>query len=293
MADSAPSGLTALTAPAAGDLAMIADVSEANDDLRKVELHHLGFLEHAANTVDTANLTGVVGTLHICTIAGLTANRDFLLPTTCAVGDRVGVYIADGDDTYALLLKPGSGDTINGGSADAEWSRLFIQNEVVIFRCITANSAWIVEYDGRIRCHLVASDQSGATFNGGATVMATLGTVIFNVGACLNTTGVDSFKSRRVGAYQLSGGMLTEAVFDSGENCIAFLQSDPNGTPVSQRSMISVTAATNGRVAPFTSDTLSLAVGDEYALGFVNGSNDNTAFLTGASAPRFIVKEVL
>lgn len=109
-----------------------------------------GYLEPKATTLTTAGITGEVGTLHILTIAGLTAHRNFTLPAVCAVGDRVGVCIVDGDATYEVPLLPATGDTINAGSASAEWSRLFIAGETVIFRCVTANAAWIVEYDGRI-----------------------------------------------------------------------------------------------------------------------------------------------
>ena len=112
----------------------------------------------------SAGVTGVVGTLHILDISGLTASQDFTLPATCAVGDRVGVFIKTGDPDYELLLKPASGDTINGGSPAAEWSRLFISNECVIFRCITADTDWIVEYDGRIpqlgRMSRITTDQT-------------------------------------------------------------------------------------------------------------------------------------
>jgi hypothetical protein len=120
-------------------------------------------LNEAQSNADAA-VTGVVGTMHILDIGPFTADRDFTLPATCAVGDRVGVFLKTGDDAFALLLKPNTGDTINGGSAGAEWSRLFISNECVIFRCITANADWIVEYDGRIpqmaRMSRITTDQT-------------------------------------------------------------------------------------------------------------------------------------
>ena len=110
-----------------------------------------------------AGVTGVVGTMHILDISGLTADRDFTLPATCAVGDRVGVFLKAGDADYELLLKPASGDTINGGSPAAEWSRLFISNECVVFRCITADTDWIVEYDGRIVPAVLVSSNAATT----------------------------------------------------------------------------------------------------------------------------------
>ena len=156
-----------------------------------------------------AAVTGVVGTLHILDISGFTADRDFTLPATCAVGDRIGVFIKTGDADYELLLKPASGDTINGGSPGAEWSRLFISNECVIFRCITANADWIVEYDGRIPSAVsmtAASAQTGiaastwTTLTEGAT--GSWGTPV-NVGNLADTAN-DSMIARRKGNYAVN-----------------------------------------------------------------------------------------
>ena len=121
-------------------------------------------LNHVAASPTTAGVTGVVGTMHLLDISGLTASRNFTLPATAAVGDRVGVYITTGDDANALIIIGDTGDTINGGSANTEWSRLFITNECVILRCTAANSAWVVEYDGRIPC--VAKMQAASAQTG-------------------------------------------------------------------------------------------------------------------------------
>ena len=64
---------------------------------------HGGGLTPNAQTVTTTDITGAVGQMYVCTIAGLTANRNLTLPSA-APGQRVGVYIADGDDTYSLIL---------------------------------------------------------------------------------------------------------------------------------------------------------------------------------------------
>lgn len=109
---------------------------------------HGGGLTPNAQTVTTTDITGAVGQMYVCTIAGLTANRNLTLPSA-APGQRVGVYIADGDDTYSIILIGATSQIINGGSAATEWSRVFIKGECVIFLCIAANT-WIVETDGRI-----------------------------------------------------------------------------------------------------------------------------------------------
>ena len=160
-----------------------------------------------------AGVTGVVGTLHILDISGLTADQDFTLPATCAVGDRVGVFIKTGDPDYELLLKPASGDTINGGSPAAEWSRLFITGECVIFRCITANTDWIVEYDGRIPCvgNLRITTAESGTKTGGVfyapTALSAVWTADENIGNAMNTTN-SRYVARRKALVQLSASAL-------------------------------------------------------------------------------------
>jgi hypothetical protein len=170
-----------------------------------------GFLRSAAASPTTAGVTGEVGTMHMLDISGLTASRDFTLPATAAVGDKVGVTITAGYDTYALLLKPATGDTINGGSAGAEWSRLFIRGETVIFRCSTADSAWEVEIDGRIPCSAVltlASDSDSTTTNTWQipTSTSTAGSWTENrdIGGCMDHT-IGKFTCRRAGTYQSLG----------------------------------------------------------------------------------------
>lgn len=144
------------------NIRLVADASYFNT------LNVSALLTNKSETVTTANITGEVGKLHVCSIAGLTANRDFVLPATAAVGDRVGVAITDGDDTYALLLKPDAADTINGGSAGVEYTRLLVAGEIVIFRCVTANSAWIVEYANLDNLETIITGPDGA--GGGQTV---------------------------------------------------------------------------------------------------------------------------
>ncbi len=145
----------------------------------------------SAASVTTANVTGVIGTMHVLTIAGLTADRDFVLPAVCAVGDRVGVITPDGDATYALVLKGATGDTITGAgstsAAGAEWSRLFIAGECVIFRCITADSAWVVECDGRIPC--TAAIALSTDGDGEAAATRVLPTTVGGAWATLSNTG--------------------------------------------------------------------------------------------------------
>lgn len=116
-----------------------------------------GYLEHASHD-GTANVTGVVGTLHVFT--GLTADRTFTLPSGASAGDRVGVSFPGGSASYEILLKSASGDKVNNvDCSTTEWSRLFIAGEVVIFRCVDGSTVdWVVEYDGRIPCYVYLSE---------------------------------------------------------------------------------------------------------------------------------------
>jgi hypothetical protein len=178
--------------------------------------------------VTGSNVTGVVGTLHILDLSGLTADRDFVLPATCAVGDRIGVFVEVGDASHELLLKPDGSDTINGGAAGAEWSRVFITGECVIFRCVTANSAWIVEYDGRIPCQMsfdLSTNESG-TKNGGTYYAPTsvngVWTVVKNIGDC-GDSSTSRFNVRRDGSYLFTASWgSTSSPADGTVNAIRF-----------------------------------------------------------------------
>lgn len=105
-------------------------------------------LTHVAGA-DSAT-TMAVGNLYVVDGATLTADRTYTLPATAAVGDRIGVMMSAGSDSYEVLITAASGDTLNGVAGGTEWSRLFITGEVVIMRCVAASAAWVVEQDGRI-----------------------------------------------------------------------------------------------------------------------------------------------
>lgn len=160
-------------------------------------------LEPNAQTV-TTNITGAVGQLYICTIAGLTANRDLTLPSA-SPGERVGVYIADGDDSFALVLKGAASQTINGGSAATEWSRLFIKGECVTFLCVATNT-WIVEKDGRIPCQCRATLSAAVTTNTAATVRVIgFNTETYDVGDIYDHVTNQFMTCRRAGRYSFDG----------------------------------------------------------------------------------------
>lgn len=175
-------------------------------------------LDHVAGT--DANTTMVVNTMYVVDMsAWATADRTYTLPATAAVGDRVGIMVSSGDASHELLITAASGDTLNGVAGGTEWSRVFITGEVVVMRCVVANTTWVVEQDGRI-------PQKGSMFlttDATGEAAATLGlptsrggawTGSANVGD-VSDTSVGKLTARRAGVYNISAtGRVVTATAD-------------------------------------------------------------------------------
>ena len=245
-----------------------------------------------------AGVTGVVGTLHLLNIGGLTASRDFTLPATCAVGDRVGVFITTGDDAFELSLKPASGDTINGGSPAAEWSRLFITGECVIFRCITANTDWIVEHDGRIASCVAmsaASAQTGivastwTTLTQGATGSWTSDP---NVGNLADTAN-HAMKVRRAGSYMASVTFAL-ALMNDQKSILAGFRKNGTGNPrrVCRLATSTASATTTGGGGQMM---FTLATGDylQAQVLHTDSANRDTEYIANESIVTIMLQEIL
>lgn len=127
----------------------------------------------------------------------LTADRNYTLPTPTATGDRIRVSLTNGNASYECIIKGNTGITVNGGSAGAEWSRLFIAREYVEFRATDATN-WDVWDDGRIECEFVFSPGSNITLTN-STWTAINFTTQENLVGITNSSGVYSI--RRSGAY--------------------------------------------------------------------------------------------
>jgi hypothetical protein len=153
-------------------------------------------------TITDAGVSMVANTRYEGSIAAFAADRTYTLPAGTA-GDVVEVALTTGDDTYELIIAGASGVSINGGSAATEWSRLFIDNEFVRFRCFATND-WRVEIDGRITVSAIASPSATITL-----VEATWNTssdftsVVQNTGQCYSS-GI--FTTRRAGRYSVNIG---------------------------------------------------------------------------------------
>jgi hypothetical protein len=175
-------------------------------------------LNHIAGT--DADVTMVVNSMYVVDMsAWATADRNYTLPATAAVGDRVGILVTAGDASHELIIKPNTGDTLIGGATSvtaAEWSRIFITGECVIMRCVTASADWVVEYDGRIpqvgnmRLSASADTESAATFTR-PTQASSAGTwtADVDIGSICSTTG-DQIKTRRAGYFNLSYVFVTK-----------------------------------------------------------------------------------
>jgi hypothetical protein len=150
-------------------------------------------------SITDAAVSMVANTRYEGSIAAFTEDRTYTLPAGTA-GDVVEVALTTGDDAFELIIAGASGVSINGGSAATEWSRLFIDNEFVRFRCIATND-WRVEIDGRIQCY-ARTTQGDTTASANAWNKFALGTLAEQRGDCVSG---GEFLHRRVN----SGLILT------------------------------------------------------------------------------------
>lgn len=169
-------------------------------------------LEHATGT--DANTTMVVNTLYLVSASGLTANRTYTLPTTCAVGDRVGVLLTSGSATNAVLFTAAASDTLNGIAGGTTASRMSTAYQLLVARCTVANTAWVFdagELDGAYT--LIKNDGSTTkSLTGGSQTLidTPLATVTSDPYACWNT-GTKRFTPKRAGTYILVASIQGEA----------------------------------------------------------------------------------
>ncbi len=201
-----------LTDPTVDDKLVILDKSDTTDDadgtVKYVELASLGFLDQTSGS--DADTTMAVGNLYVVDMSSwATATRTYRLPTTAAVGDRIGIYISSGNASHELAIRTvsASTDTIDGQDVDdADFTKLFITGEIMVFECITANSAWATIYDGRIPCSCRMTLSTDDTVTSAVLTQVAFDQVAAgdpNVGSLADTTGNHS-AIRRNGKYMVS-----------------------------------------------------------------------------------------
>jgi len=154
-----------------------------------------GGLTYSAQTITTGNISAANGFFYDCTIAGMTADRDFNLPTPSAAGERIALRVLDGDDTYELIIKANS----------VEITRVFIAGEYMSFVSTgTGAGDWSIEIDKRIPCRAVFTrittpyDPSHAA---GVWALMDWNNLEQNTGSCGNLTN-DRFNVRRANKYK-------------------------------------------------------------------------------------------
>ena len=127
----------------------------------------------------------VLGELYVVDMSSWTGSHIFSLPTTAAVDDEIAILIKSGHATHKLQIRTtaASGDTIDLVDHDSDdWGTLRKEGEIVRFKCIIADTAWISILDGRsvIRAGFEAEAQTAFT---GQTLTKSTMTIINTVGA--------------------------------------------------------------------------------------------------------------
>lgn len=252
-------------------------------------------LEHVAGS--NAAVSMAVNTMYVVDGSALTANRTYTLPAVCAVGDRCGVMLTSGNASFAVLLTAASGDTLNGVAGGTEWSRLFIANEVVIMRCVTANSTWIVEEDGRIPCYLkmvAASSQTGVASSTWTTVtQGATGSwsVPINVGGMADTAN-HSAVIRRSGNYQFTLNLNLDDLSDVTSFLVGIQK---NATGAALRAGRQEIGRAGAYPQALGSVVVTATPGDSYRMQFFHNSSGSkvTSWLSNELENTLLVQEIL
>jgi hypothetical protein len=181
---------------------------EASELRDFVETGFGGFYWPGTNTAlsTPAGLSGTVGQIDRLDLSGLSGHEIWRPPAVAAVGDICGFYIAAGDDTYELALRTETGDKIDGSSdyVSGDYSRYFITGEMVILKCLTADTDWAIIHENRIPCEFFMARTSALTGLTGTNTVTGYGAASINTGSCANnSTGIVTV--RRSGRWLLGG----------------------------------------------------------------------------------------
>ena len=229
MVDTRISDFTEVTSPpGAGDYYLAAEEDVANTAVPA----SMVTLEHEAVSSD-ADKAMAVGKLYIVDTSAWVSDNIFSLPSTAKVGEKISVYIKAGNASYKLQIRTtaASTDTINGVVCDSvDWSSLFITGEIVTFECITVDTGWRVENDGRIPCVVSYQGQQTGVLNVTWTpVDLSMLTEHKNLGNTADVTN-DELIIRRANNYAINGAVqMQDADIDASESVIMKLRQDTGG----------------------------------------------------------------
>lgn len=174
-------------------------------------------LETDVQSVVGSDVTAAAGKHYELTVSGMTADRNFILPASAVIGSTISVKLmTDAPSTFELIIKGAALVTINGGTAATEWSRLFINNEVVVFRATSATN-WDVVQDGRIpqSCYAYLSTSAidaAVNFTWSDVV---IDNVEYDTGGIFNATN-DTFIVRRTSTYLASAFITISSTVAGG-----------------------------------------------------------------------------
>lgn len=231
-------------------------------------------------TITDAAVAMVANRRYVGSIAAFTADRNYTLPAGTA-GDVIEVQITTGDDLYELILLGASGVSINGGTAATEWSRLFISNEFVRFRCVATND-WRVEVDGRIptKCSMFLNTTVNNCYTNDTVVKCPLDTKVYDVGD-VGSTSTDLVTVRRAGYYSASMAAYTETLSNNNTQVIGFLKV---GSRTYRGSWVTrATSGASGAGVTCAAHAISCTVGDTIhgSLYQNDGGNRNAVMYEG------------
>ena len=167
----------------------------------------IGGLTIASAAVTGSNVTGVEGTLHNLDLSGLTANRDFNLPTPSAADKLCGVRVSTGDATYALLVKVNS----------TEVTRLFITNEILVFQSTgTGAGDWVLTQNGTIGCLAVLERTTAQSIASSSTTQKVqFNSAPVDQGGMADVATNYRVNIRRTGSYEVSAYASLPGVDDT------------------------------------------------------------------------------
>lgn len=159
-------------------------------------------LKRNAVAPTTGNVTAEVGYRYSVDLSGLTADRNFTLPSG-DVGDCIELYVTDAAPTaYELIIIGDTGVTVNGGTAATEWSRLLQKGERLKLILDTTTN-WIVVADGRKPTSAQVYGSFNHTSNGSYLVFDFSGLSTDHDTGSLIDTANDRFTVRRSGTYTI------------------------------------------------------------------------------------------
>lgn len=123
--------------------AVLMQDTDGNTTPERVLFSLLGGLVWATAGTPDQNQTAVVGQVLGWNISTLTADRDFILPDTAKVGEKCGLYITTGDDTYTANIKTqGDGSLINNvNHFTTPFNTTLDTDTFYFFQCINAGGA--------------------------------------------------------------------------------------------------------------------------------------------------------